>query len=84
MESEIEKLKKNMDVWIKELSEEVNKLKADIHLVKENQQNINHNYELIDNLDDEIIELKVDMNLMKQLATMHLREKNQTKQKTIQ
>jgi hypothetical protein len=55
---EFEELKKNVDLWIKEMNGELANLKGLGEEVQENEDNIQHNYELI-------IELKEEFELIK-------------------
>ena len=58
MEAEIEVFRDNVDSWIKQIRREFSDFSELPSLVNENVENIQHNYELIYELKDQIEELK--------------------------
>lgn len=75
MEPEIEVFKENVDAWIKQIRKEFTEVQHLPNLVNESQDNIQHNYELIYELRDEIEELKHEINALKLLNMVSLKER---------
>lgn len=69
--------KDNVNTWIITIQGEVNELKTttdDLYIdADENTDNINHNYELIIQLKDEIEELKQEINAIKLIQILTLK-----------
>lgn len=57
--------KENIDLWIKDINRRLSELEVLAHITRENTDNIEHNYELIYELKDQIEELKQEINAMK-------------------
>ncbi len=76
MDTETKEFKENVDSWIKQIRNEMNDT-ADISpIVEENVGNIQHNYELVHELRDEIEKLKQDLNALKIIQIINLKEMN--------
>jgi len=68
-------LKEELDYWVKDFEEKIEKTK-DIDLqVSENTQNIDYNYELIKNLQKEIDKLKKDIEEIKHFNFIALKSR---------
>jgi len=67
--------KRNIDLWIKQIRAEISEIKWDSEIVKENVGNIQHNYELIFQLKDEIESLKGEIKALKLVQLLQIREK---------
>ena len=65
MESELNNFIENVDSWIKLIRREYGELADMPSIVNENIDNIQHNYELIYELKDQIEELKQEINDLK-------------------
>jgi len=76
-----ESFKENVDAWIKQIRREVSEFSDIPPTVQENEDNIQHNYELIYELKDEIEELKQEINSLKLIQIVSLKSKiNEQKQ----
>ena len=75
MEHEIEVFRENVDSWIKQIRREFSEFSELPNLVSQNVNNIQHNYELIYELKDEIDELKQEINALKLIQTISLKQK---------
>ena len=75
MEKDIETLRDNVDSWIKQIRREFSDFSDIPSLVTENADNIQHNYELIYELKDEIEELKQEINALKLIQIISLKQK---------
>ena len=82
MKENIEVFKENVDSWIKQIRREFSQF-SDLPIVlNESVDNIQHNYELIYELKDEIEELKQEINALKLIQIITL--KNKIKNKAVQ
>ncbi len=75
MEKDIETFRDNVDSWIKQIRREFADFSDIPSLVTENADNIQHNYELIYELKDEIEELKQEINALKLIQIISLKQK---------
>ena len=75
---ELEIFKDNVDSWIKQIRREFSEFHELPQIVNENAENIQHNYELIYELKDQIEELKQEINALKIIQVINLRQKTQT------
>ena len=75
MEQEIEIFRENVDSWIKQIRREFSEFSDLPGIVSENTDNIQHNYELIYELKDEIEELKQEINALKLIQIISLKQK---------
>ena len=66
----------NVDAWIKQIRHEFANLKDVPKIVDENIDNIQHNYELIYKLKDQIEELKQELNVLKLIQIISLKKDN--------
>jgi len=67
--------KENVDAWIKQIRSEFKDITDVSVIVEENVNNIQHNYELIYELKDELEELKQEINALKILQIVTLKDK---------
>ena len=74
-ETEINVFKENVDAWIKQIRREFSEFGEIPSLVMENADNIQHNYELIYELKDEVEELKQEINALKLIQIISLKSK---------
>ena len=79
MEQELEVFRDNVDSWIKQIRREFSEFSELPNVVNENADNIQHNYELIYELKDEIDELKQEINALKLIQIISLKQKNAQK-----
>ena len=77
MEQEIEIFRDNVDSWIKQIRREFSEFSDLTSLVNENADNIQHNYELVYELKDQIEELKQEINALKLIQIISLKQKPQ-------
>ncbi len=75
MEQELETFRENVDSWIKQIRREFSDFSDLPSVVSENTDNIQHNYELIYELKDEIEELKQEINALKLIQIISLKQK---------
>jgi len=65
MDKETAIFKDNVDAWIKQIRSEFSEFKEVTDIVSENVNNVQHNYELIYELKDQIDALKEEINALK-------------------
>ena len=75
MEQELEIFRDNVDSWIKQIRREFSDFSELPSMVSENTDNIQHNYELIYELKDQIEELKQEINALKLIQIISLKQK---------
>jgi len=75
MEPELETFRENVDLWIKQIRREFTEFADLPSIINENADNIQHNYELIYELKDEIEELKQEINALKLIQIISLKQK---------
>jgi len=75
MEQEMEIFRDNVDSWIKQIRREFSDFAELPNVVNENADNIQHNYELIYELKDQIEELKQEINALKLIQIISLKQK---------
>ena len=75
MEPELETFKTNVDLWIKQIRREFSEFSDLPSIINENADNIQHNYELIYELKDDLEELKQEINALKLIQIISLRQK---------
>ena len=75
MEPELEIFRENVDSWIKQIRREFADFSDLPGMVSENADNIQHNYELIYELKDQIEELKQEINALKLIQIISLKQK---------
>ena len=75
MEPEIEIFRDNVDSWIKQIRREFAEFANLPEMMDENTDNIQHNYELIYELKDEVEELKQEINALKLIQIISLKQK---------
>ena len=75
MEPELETFKENVDSWIKQIRREFSDFSELPSIVNENADNIQHNYELIYELKDEIEELKQEIDALKLVQIICLKQR---------
>ena len=83
MEPELKAFTDNVDAWVKQIRKEFTDF-ADIPpIVSENTDNIQHNYELIYELKDQVEELKQEINALKLIQIISLKKGKQEQYKKI-
>ena len=65
---------KDIDSWIKQIRGEFSEFKEIPIITAENQENIQHNYELIYDLKDQVEELKQEIHALKLLQLISLKK----------
>ena len=75
MEPELETFRENVDSWIKQIRREFSEFSDLPAILNENSDNIQHNYELIYELKDQIEELKQEINALKLIQIISLKQK---------
>jgi len=74
MDAETIEFKENVDAWIKQIRNEVGGLSEISSITEESIGDIQHNYELIHELRDEVEKLKQEINALKIMQIINLRE----------
>ena len=80
-EKQIQAFKENIDAWIKQIRREFSDFSDIPGVVSENTDNIQHNYELIYELKDEIEELKQEINALKLIQIISLKKAKEEQNK---
>jgi len=75
MDPQITAFRDNVDAWIKQIRREFSELSDLPAAVQENTENIQHNYELVYELRDEIEELKQEINALKLIQIIALKNR---------
>lgn len=83
MEPELKDFTENIDAWIKQIRREFSNFSDVPNIVSENTDNIQHNYELIYELKDQIEELKQEINALKLIQIISLKKTKQEQVKKI-
>ena len=73
---EIDSFRDNVDSWIKQIRREFSEFSDLPAVVSEASENIQHNYELIYELKDQIEELKQEINALKLIQIISLKQKH--------
>jgi hypothetical protein len=81
MEPELKTFTDNVDSWIKQIRSEFANFSDVPSIVGENTDNIQHNYELIYELKDQIEELKQEINALKLIQIVSLKKNNEISKK---
>ena len=83
MEPELKIFTENVDSWIKQIRSEFTNFSDIPNVVNENTDNIQHNYELIYELKDQIDELKQEINALKLIQIISLKKTKQEQHRKI-
>ena len=83
MEPEVKNFIDNVDSWIKQIRREFTDFSDLPNVVSESTDNIQHNYELIYELKDEMDELKQEINALKLIQIISLKKGRDLQQKKI-
>ena len=81
MEPEVKNFIDNVDSWIKQIRREFSGFSDIPSLTNENTDNIQHNYELIYELKDQVDELKQEINALKLIQIISLKKTKQEQKK---
>jgi len=81
MEPEVKNFIENVDSWIKQIRREVSTFSDVPSLTTENTDNIQHNYELIYEIRDQVEELKQEINALKLIQIISLKKTKQEPKK---
>jgi len=79
MDKETAIFKDNVDAWIKQIRSEFSEFKEVTDIVSENVNNVQHNYELIYELKDQIDALKEEINALKIIQIVSLKSRLEKK-----
>ncbi|MBI2140485.1 hypothetical protein HYU14_06175 [Candidatus Woesearchaeota archaeon] len=75
MEQEVVKFTENVDAWIKQIRSEVSQLTDVSSAVEENTNNIQHNYELIYELKDNVERLAEEVKALKMMQLVQIKDR---------
>ena len=67
-------LRDSTDSWVRQIKKDVSELSELPYLVEENTDNIQHNYELIYEIHDKIEELKQEINALKLIQIINVKQ----------
>jgi DNA gyrase/topoisomerase IV subunit A len=70
---ELEIFKSDMDCWVKDIKSELNTYSDVVPLISEHTRNIDHNYELLQQMRAEITQLKEELSALRLVQILHLR-----------
>lgn len=70
-----DRLREEMDAWVKQINRQYSELAPLLNIVEEHSGNIQHNYELLFELRDMIEEMKQDINAIKLIQIIALKQK---------
>ena len=73
---QMDTFRENVDAWIKQIRREFSEFSELPGIVQEHAENIQHNYELIYELRDEIDELKQEINALKLIQIIALKSRS--------
>ena len=73
---QMDTFKDNVDAWIKQIRREFSDFSEIPAIVTEHAENIQHNYELIYELRDEVDELKQEINALKLIQIIALKNRS--------
>jgi archaellum component FlaC len=73
MDKETQQFKENIDAWVKQIRSEVSEYEELSQIVYDDVDNIQHNYELIYDLKDEIENLKAELAAIKLVQIISLK-----------
>lgn len=79
MEKEAAIFRDNVDAWIKQIRSEFSEFKDITEIVNENVNNVQHNYELIYELKDQIDAMKEEINALKIIQIVSLKSRLEKK-----
>ena len=74
METETKNFMENVDSWIKQIRSEFNQITDVSGIVEENVNNVQHNYELIYELKEDMDNLKAEIKALKLMQLLQLKE----------
>ena len=69
------RLKEEMDFWVKDFEKKIRRTDDIEGKIEENTGNINHNYELIQDLQKQIKDLKKEINTIKNINTIAMKSR---------
>jgi hypothetical protein len=73
VKKELEIFKSDMDCWVKDIKSELNTYSDVVPLISEHTKNIDHNYELLQQMRAEITQLKEELSALRLVQILHLR-----------
>lgn len=74
MDAETKNFMENVDSWIKQIRAEFGQITDVSSIVEENVNNVQHNYELIYELKEQVDELKEELKALKLMQLLQLKE----------
>ncbi len=74
MEAETKDFIENVDSWIKQIRSEFGQITDVSSIVEENVDNVQHNYELIYELKEQVDELKAEIKALKLMQLLQIKE----------
>tara|TARA_Y100000310_G_scaffold345851_1_gene471388 strand:- start:13860 stop:14114 length:255 start_codon:yes stop_codon:yes gene_type:complete len=77
MEQKTIEFRESVDAWVKQIRREVSEYSDLPEMVSDNANNIQHNYELVYELKDEIEELKQEISALKLIQIISLKAKKE-------
>lgn len=74
MQTETKNFMENVDSWIKQIRAEFNQITDVSGIVEENVNNVQHNYELIYELKEQIDNLRAEIKTLKLMQLLQIKE----------
>ena len=73
MKKQFELFKTDMDGWVKEIRRDLNDCTRVLPIVDEHSENIDHNYEMMQEMRAEMRKLKEDLTALRMVQLLHLK-----------
>ena len=73
MKKEFDCFKEDVDFWVKDLSQQLSRLNHLPAMVRDHNQNIDHNYELLQEMRAEMLKLKEEISALRMVQLLHLK-----------
>lgn len=73
MKKELSLFKADMDSWVKEMKRDLNDCTSALPIIDEHSENIDHNYEMMQEMRAEMNKLKEEMTALRLVQLLHLK-----------
>jgi hypothetical protein len=79
MDKELLAFRDNVDSWVKKINSDMGRMKQFTTVIEETSGNIEHNYEIIRELQHEMDDVKKEVKLLRTIQLMFLKKYNEEK-----